>query len=283
MSITQYWNKLTGKNNMSDIPKFIKDDPVVLPDGKEATVIRVDKNSVLIKMNEGGNTKTVKPKDLTILWDKLYETDPTGWTPYEHNEYLTGTTYIQGTSPKKTYTGKSFALNCQHNMTEFKLKGGDSVYLNSLRGKYSKSTPTVEPPTVACYLDSGWLDQAQFWFTGDAPIEDDLYDASKTPTLYIAWRDMGTIPLRELSQAVVWCLRRVKEGERLAIGCHGAHGRTGTLLACLLVHEGDTATEAINKVRKEYCTKAIETKGQEELIIKYDNELIKQTAEKNIG
>ena len=273
-----------GKNNMgnSKISTFLKDDPVVLPSGIEATVIQQRKDrKVLVRLEGEGGTHEVKlfaPESLKILWDKMKGED--GWSPYsDFNEHLTGTTSnkdIFGSNPKKKYNAKGFSFNsCQHYMHEFKLNEDSSVYLTAVRGK--NLAKGIEPPTMACYLDTGWLDQAKLWFTGDAPSDEDLYDPSKTPTLWINWKDMSVIPLRELSQAVVWCLRRVKEGERLSIGCHGAHGRTGTLLACLLVHEGTTATEAISRVRKDYCNRAIETKGQEDLIVKYDNALNEQT------
>ena len=59
------------------------------------------------------------------------------------------------------------------------------------------------------------------------------------------------------------------------MGCFGAHGRTGTLLASILVYEGYTATDAINKVRKDYCDRAIENKKQEDLIQLYETALSK--------
>ena len=250
-----------GKHTM----QFLADDPVSLPDGSEGTVIKqFHFGAVRVKKDATGEIVTVKPDDLTLLWDKFKGTE--GWSDYYE---------FQGTNPKKTYIAKSFKLACEHYMTEFKLNDTDSVYLTA-KSQYHKDHGDTKPPTVACYLDDGWLNQAAFWFTGDVPRDTDLYDPSETPTMYIDWRDMGTIPVRELSQAVVWCLRRVKEGERLSIGCHGAHGRTGTLLASILVHEGSTGTDAIAKVRKEYCSRAIETKGQEKLVQDYSDALIKQ-------
>ena len=51
--------------------------------------------------------------------------------------------------------------------------------------------------------------------------------------------------------------------------------RTGTLLASLLVYEGSTAKEAIAKVRKEHCSKAIETIPQEKLVADFEEALAK--------
>jgi atypical dual specificity phosphatase len=40
-----------------------------------------------------------------------------------------------------------------------------------------------------------------------------------------------------------------RAGQRVAVHCGGGLGRTGTLLACYLVHEGLSASEAIARVR----------------------------------
>jgi len=253
--------------------QFLPDDPVSLLDGSEGTVIKQFKlGDVKVKKDDTNEIVVVKPNDLTLLWEKFR--GDSGWS-----DYADLPTYeFQGTNPPKTYIAKSFKLACEHYMTEFKLNDTDSVYLTS-KSYYRRDHGDIQPPTVACYLDQGWLELSMFWFTGEVSRDDDLYDPSETPTMYIDWRDMGTIPVRELSQAVIWCLRRVKEGERLSIGCHGAHGRTGTLLASILVHEGSTATDAIARVRKEYCSRAIETNGQEKLVEDYSKALIKQETE----
>lgn len=59
---------------------------------------------------------------------------------------------------------------------------------------------------------------------------------------------------------------------KTCVCCVGGHGRTGTCLACLLVADGMDADEAISKVRKEHCERAIETPAQEQ----YVRELAKQ-------
>ena len=60
----------------------------------------------------------------------------------------------------------------------------------------------------------------------------------------------------------------------IEIGCVGAHGRTGTFMALVLVESGYTADEAIKIVRKDYCKHAIETVKQEEMIKEYERNLI---------
>lgn len=54
--------------------------------------------------------------------------------------------------------------------------------------------------------------------------------------------------------------------QHTAVACMGGHGRTGTALAALLVADGMGGQAAIDRVRKEHCPRAIETKEQEEYI-----------------
>ena len=62
-------------------------------------------------------------------------------------------------------------------------------------------------------------------------------------------------------------LDRAGKGERVELGCWGAHGRTGTALACLAVLAGTPASEAVAWVRESYCQKAVETPMQEDFVL----------------
>ena len=187
------------------------------------------------------------------------------------DEFLKEDQFISTASNVKGRHGFNFIPKCDHYMTEFKLKEG-SIYLTALSSAIDITKPK---PTQGCFLADGWLKQNNLWFTGDAEIDDDLHDMSVVPSMYIDWKDMGVVSIRTLSIAVVWCLRRIREGHTLSIGCFGAHGRTGTLLASILVYEGYTAKDAINKVRDDYCMRAIENKKQEDLIQLYETALSK--------
>ena len=265
---------IKGKGKQMTPAWFFEDEPVELPNGHYGTVIAMVNKNTQVKVRDDETSQI-----LTFPTNKVKLLDT-----YEDIGSLTSgaDTYksIYGTSPYKKYTAKSFTPSCNHYMTEFKLKDDRSVYLTA-RSQYNRKDNEGVQATMACYLDRGWLDHSAFWFTGDAVCDEDLYDKSTVPTMYVDWRDMGTINIRELSQTVLWCLRRVEEGHNLSIGCYGAHGRTGTLLASLLVHEGSTAKEAIARVRKEYCVKAIETAGQEKLIEDYDKALENKRREDN--
>jgi len=53
---------------------------------------------------------------------------------------------------------------------------------------------------------------------------------------------------------------------KVCIACMGAHGRTGTAIAAILVADGMDGDQAIRTVRKEHCPRAIETVEQEQYI-----------------
>ena len=59
--------------------QFLPDDPVLLPDGSEGTVIIQfnDKlnGTVRVKKDDTDEIVTVKPDDLTLLWDKFKGTE----------------------------------------------------------------------------------------------------------------------------------------------------------------------------------------------------------------
>ena len=57
-------------------------------------------------------------------------------------------------------------------------------------------------------------------------------------------------------------------GTRVAVHCAGGLGRTGTLLACYLVHRGVTAAEAIARVRQSRPG-SVETLDQEAAVLAY--------------
>ena len=91
-----------------------------------------------------------------------------------------------------------------------------------------------------------------------------------TPTgcvIFIDWPDFGVIGLDRFYRVIRKILSALKQGRSVEVGCIGAHGRTGTLLAGLLVAaEGLTARQAIQEVRARYCDEAVETSEQEQLL-----------------
>ena len=135
---------------------------------------------------------------------------------------------------------------------------------------------------MGCYLDDAWM-KARVMFTSDFRPDNNFSQVFKEndyPYIIVNWSDMGVVPLTDFSEIVAWCMTQIKHGEKLDIACVGGHGRTGTLLAGILVFQNYTADEAIDKVRKEHCNRAIETVAQEQLIKQYYNALTKVRKER---
>lgn len=61
--------------------------------------------------------------------------------------------------------------------------------------------------------------------------------------------DMGVPTLEETRELTGWILRERARGRTVVLHCKAGLGRTGTLLACVLVADGDTAVGAIERVR----------------------------------
>ena len=83
----------------------------------------------------------------------------------------------------------------------------------------------------------------------------------------VAWPDFGVpVDLDELRDQLRTVLARAEAKDVVEIGCLGAHGRTGTALACLAVLDGIDAGVAVDWVRENYCERAVETPGQAEFV-----------------
>lgn len=83
----------------------------------------------------------------------------------------------------------------------------------------------------------------------------------------VPWPDFG-VPsdLDALRDGLSAVRARAKAGDRVEIGCLGAHGRTGTALACLAILDGHAPNSAVAWVRANYCERAVETPEQEAFV-----------------
>lgn len=131
----------------------------------------------------------------------------------------------------------------------------------------------AEPlPDIAVYLSTLWDD---IFVTAERHGECPYFDEAPPvgtpyPTVLVDWTDGGAIPADLLDWLVKGVIQNLESGNLVEVGCTGGHGRTGTLIACVLgrVEQLD-ARSAILALRKRYCKKAVETLAQLYLVAHY--------------
>lgn len=130
-------------------------------------------------------------------------------------------------------------------LSEVRLPDNTSIVAVSFDETNPYERDTV--PSFGLYLDERW--------------------SPPWPHEHLAWPDFG-VPAdgRSLRKTLAGVLERARAGEAVEIGCLGAHGRTGTALACLAVLTGVDADRAVEWVRANYCEKAVETPQQAEFV-----------------
>ncbi len=86
--------------------------------------------------------------------------------------------------------------------------------------------------------------------------------------VHLPVRDFLAPSPAQVEQGIAAIAEAVAAGERIAVHCGGGLGRTGTLLACYLVHQGWGGEAAIARVR-EVRPGSVETAGQVEAVHAY--------------
>ena len=129
---------------------------------------------------------------------------------------------------------------CYHAFDEITVEGF-TVYCSSVR--YQDDVTRIVPD-FGLYADYRWR---PFWRNE-----------------FIDWPDFSvpndlTVACKQISDAYDKC-----KDMQVEIGCIGAHGRTGTILSCMLVKHLDISSEeAIDMARDIHCPSAVETEAQE--------------------
>lgn len=122
-------------------------------------------------------------------------------------------------------------------------------------------------PDMGVYVSELWMQH----FSGLVGVG--LTLPSKYKAIICDWPDYGVVSVEEVRWLVLWIVDCLEKGMDVDIGCHGAHGRTGALLACVIAYlEGCGALTAMNLVFKRHCNKCIETKGQANLVREFCGE-----------
>jgi len=140
-----------------------------------------------------------------------------------------------------------------------------------LGSEYTPSFDIFEPPVpkLGVYLSSMWKDM----FTQpDVYGELQFFEPAQLlyPVIVLPVPDGSTTNARTLGWLVSGIVANLDAGNHVEIACVGGHGRTGTLMACVVGRvEALTAKEAILAVRARYCESAVETLSQGLSIAKF--------------
>ena len=139
--------------------------------------------------------------------------------------------------------------------------GGRIIYASAYYDAPQLIPDDIPEPDLQVYLDPLWLE----------PINMPILSCGlrkrmpkpAIPTIYVPWYDNRGLPLPTLKWLITTILDEMEKGKMVEIGCGGGHGRTGTVLACLIIEaEGLDPKDAINEVRLRYCGEAVESISQ---------------------
>jgi hypothetical protein len=169
------------------------------------------------------------------------------------------------------YTSKKWSTrvwSCDHWQQPFDLNDGLKVLASGWMDR-PFSTDTMRKPTITAdvgvYLDNSWaLDRYFITPNVDLDFEEDQ------ETVILPWDDYSTPEsMRRFETTLKWMMGKLRGGATVEVGCLASHGRTGTVLACLLVMQGLEPEAAIRRVRSSHCTKAVENHGQREWVRRF--------------
>lgn len=174
------------------------------------------------------------PQDEDLTWSKG---DDGMWKPEVREP-----AYSTGKLPGSGYDYSGWVSD-RHTMTPLTFKDGTTVHGTSLSKRQDR-----DAPDFGLYLDNGW-------------IPDSL-------AVMLPWQDYGLpkVSYNFAKYAITEAFEWAKAGAIVEIGCIGAHGRTGTVLACMAVladPELKSGYDAVDWVRENYCDHAVETSEQE--------------------
>ncbi|HHT9153306.1 MAG TPA: dual specificity protein phosphatase 23 [Candidatus Hypogeohydataceae bacterium YC40] len=101
------------------------------------------------------------------------------------------------------------------------------------------------------------------------PLQKALIEEFGFEYKHVPVEDFTAPSLGQIDEFVNFATKVREEGKKLVVHCGAGIGRTGTMLACYLVHKGYSAQQAIEEVRRKRPG-SIETTAQEEIVALYE-------------
>jgi len=86
--------------------------------------------------------------------------------------------------------------------------------------------------------------------------------------MFVPVPDFTPPNLDQIQRMIEFIDQQTAEQRPVVVSCYAGIGRTGTVLACYLVHRGSTAVDAINRVR-ELRPGSVQTPEQEAAVLQY--------------
>lgn len=169
-------------------------------------------------------------------------------------------------TPSYSTTTVSYKPSCKHDRsTKVKLENGLEIYATAHRDvKYLQA----EEVDIGVYAYSGW--QGSLFPFVSAGLDVPWAPARDTQAVILPWPDYGVPDNTDyMPDMIRWMLDLLGSGKSMEVACMGGHGRTGTLLAMLLVAQGLTPGEAIREARARHCKSAVESAKQCDYIAQF--------------
>ncbi len=142
---------------------------------------------------------------------------------------------------------------CYHSHPALKIKEF-SIYGGSC------GNPVVEDADIYVALQSG----------SRSGLASDPWDKQLVTEIHFSINDYcapETKKVARFKKMIDWLCNQLQEGKKIHVGCIGGHGRTGLVLSAIVAQMGES--DAIQYVRKHYCTKAVESPEQVKFLMKH--------------